>query len=96
LPDPFECPIVQGLASRVREHASVARGTMIGTVAGLATSLGDVCTRVGFAVDVGTRWDALAGSCVVKGRVLVVTAVVAVFVLGVVPAGAASTVVVCM
>jgi hypothetical protein len=72
---------------------------MIGAVAGLATLLGDVCTRVGFAVGVGTRWGALAGSFVVKGRVLVVTpaaAVVAVFVLGVVPAGAASTVVVRM
>ena len=88
-----------GLASRVREHASLAQGTMIGAMAGLATSLGDVCMRIGFAVGMGTQWGALAGSFVVKGRVLVVmlaAAVVAVLILGVVPAGAASTVVVCM
>ena len=55
--------------------------------------------HVGFAVGVGTRWGVLVGSFVMKGHVLVVTpaaAVVAVFILGVVLAGTASTVVVCM
>jgi hypothetical protein len=51
LPDPFECPIVLGLASRVRERVSLARGTMIGAVAGLAMSLGDVCTLIYYRRD---------------------------------------------
>ena len=62
LPDPFECPIVLGLASRVRECALLAQGIMISTVAGLAMSLGDVCTRIGFAVGMGTCWVLVLGA----------------------------------
>ena len=32
-----------GLASSITEHALLAQGTMIGAMAGLATSLGDAC-----------------------------------------------------